>query len=194
MTDSKGLMRKQLRQAYENVNSDYTNCADACLIERLIGHDLYKKCKKIFLYASVGAEVDTRALIEIAYKQGKIVALPICLGNGVMDFYQYDGTLREGKYCIPEPTTGTVLYPDSSDVMIVPGLAFDKKGYRMGQGGGYYDRYLEKHRCITIGVCREMFFVENVPICWNDLPVDYVITETQSYQCRNGASEEAPFC
>lgn len=192
MIDLKSKLRGRLRDRYKELDFEYKNSADKRIIERLIHHDLYETCNTIFMYASIGNEVDTHSLLHIAYQQGKTIALPKCKNDGQMEFFRYDGRLEEGRYRIPEPQTNEIIYPGDKDIMIIPGLAFDSRGYRIGQGGGYYDRYLEKHTCVSVGVCRESFLLNEVPICWNDLPVDYVITENNVYQCKNGVSEETP--
>jgi len=194
VNDRKKCLRSQLRAEYARMSEIDRTEVDRGLIARLMGHDLYQKCERLFLYASFGSEINTHYLIEEAYRQGKTVALPKCSRFGIMDFYQYTGVLSEGKFHIPEPMGEESLLPNPNDIMIVPGLAFDVNGYRIGQGGGYYDRYLEKHPCIRIGLCRERFILKEIPIMWNDIPVDYVITENTVYCCKkNGAPEEAPF-
>lgn len=193
MSERKKLLRSQLRADYARMTDFERNIIDIGLIERLMGHDLYNHCERLFLYVSVGTEINTHRLILDAYGQGKTVALPKCSSSGRMDFYRYTGALSEGKYHIPEPVSDEVLEPKPNDIMIVPGLAFDVNGYRIGQGGGYYDRYLAKHSCIRIGLCRERFLLKEIPTMWNDIPVDFVITENAVYHCKNnGASEEAP--
>ena len=69
------------------------------------------------------------------------------------------------------------MEPSPEDLMIVPGLSFDRMGYRLGQGGGYDDRYLTAHPAVTAGVCRDRFLRDAVPRDWNDRPVRYIITE-----------------
>ncbi len=188
MTDPKALLRVQLRKEYEALEYSYKKCADADLIHRLKAFSLYRACNRVFVYASVGNEIDTHALIHDAFSEGKAVFLPKCHGKGIMNFYRYTGELTVGRFGIPEPTDNECVFSAPTDLMIVPGLAFTKEGIRMGQGGGYYDRYLEKYPCITIGLCRDAFLKKELPTAWNDLPVDYVITETTVYECKNGAS------
>ena len=193
MNDTKVELRKCLRSEHQSLTEHERLISDSRLISHLLGHDLFINADRIFLYASVGCEIDTHSLIEHAYRTGKTVALPKCESSGKMAFYQYTGKLIEGKYRIPEPCGMDLLFPNNRDLMIVPGLAFDARGYRIGQGGGYYDRYLADNRCITVAMCRKQFLLKEIPVEWNDLPVDYVITETAVYDCKNGASYEAPF-
>ena len=192
MIDIKRKLRNQIRTEQKSLSDATRKEIDARLIQNVLGHDLYQNCSRLFLYASSGYEIDTHGLIRYAYEEGKQVGLPKCQAEGIMEFYSYTGELKEGMYRIPEPTGTDVIYPQEKDVMIVPGLSFDKRGYRLGQGGGYYDRYLSKHACICVGLCRELYLMKELPVMWNDLPVDYVITENAVYNCKNGASEEAP--
>ena len=188
MSDPKALLRTQLRKEYASMEASEMNCTDERLIARVLQLPCYINSERVFLFASTGSEVNTHDLMNQAVLDGKTVLLPKCQSKGIMEFYEYDGNLKVGKFGISEPTGVQSIVPSAADVMIVPGLAFTPKGLRLGQGGGYYDRYLEKHPCITVGLCREQFLKKELPTEWNDLPVDYVITETAVYQCKNGAS------
>ncbi len=179
--ENKAELRARLRTQYQQSEGS----GDMEIVRRVPEHPLYVSCKRLFVYVGVGHEIDTMPLIKTAVSHGKTVALPKSYGKGMMEFFRYTGELTEGLYHIPEPVGGEVLVPTEQDLMIVPGLAFDRQGYRLGQGAGYYDRYLAAHPCATIGLCRQEFFFEKIPAEWNDLPVNYVITE-------NGASEGSP--
>jgi len=192
VNDPKGLLRNRLRKANAASKADYRNTVDGALLSRVLEFPLYQNADRIFLYASVGYEIDTRDLIRRGFSSGKKVLLPKCHSKGIMEFYEYTGTLTVGKFGIPEPTGTIATVPRRDDLMIVPGLAFTAEGLRLGQGGGYYDRFMDKYPCITVGLCRNAFLLKELPTEWNDLPVDYVITETDTYHCKNGASEEAP--
>lgn len=188
MTNPKQLLREQLRKEYALMDDDYKNNSDIKIISHIRNFVLYKKCSKIFIYASTANEIYTHDFIQEAYAAGKTVLLPKCCSKGIMDFYEYKGHFSEGRYGICEPTGTECCNPETNDLMIVPGLSFTKDGMRLGQGGGYYDRFLEKYPCVTVGLCREQFIKQELPREWNDLPVDYVITETGIFECKNGAS------
>lgn len=192
MNDPKSALRVLLRAEYAALDDGYKNAADAEIIARVKGFSLFENSDRMFLYASTAAEINTHNLINDAFSAGKSIFLPICQAKGIMEFYEYKDKLNVGRYGIMEPTGTRCAVPTPNDLMIVPGLAFTAEGLRIGQGGGYYDRYLEKHPCITVGLCREKHLKKELPTSWNDLPVDYVITETAVYKCKNGASEEAP--
>ena len=76
-----------------------------------------------------------------------------------------------------EPEPLEPLIPGKDDLIVVPGLCYDRTGYRLGQGGGYYDRYLARHRGVTLGLCRETLLYGELPREWNDFPMEYVFTE-----------------
>jgi len=193
MNENKKMLREKLRLMYACMSENECASIDRLMMQRLMQEAFFCECSRVFLYASVGDEIETRKLIETLFRQGKTIALPKCEDNGIMHFYKYEGSLAAGRYGIPEPTGTEILCPMPNDIMIVPGMAFDEKGDRLGRGGGYYDRYLEKYRCITVGLCRNRMLQKKIPTEWNDLPVDYVITESSTIRCKqNGASEEAP--
>lgn len=182
VSERKAALRAELRRKAAELPDEARREIDRCIGERLLTHPIFMECGCVFLYVGVRKEIYTRDLIETAVNMGKIVALPVSLANGVMAFYEYDGHLETGRYGIPEPVNGRLLVPAEADLLVVPGVGFDRHGYRLGQGGGYYDRYMAQHRCKTIGLCREQAFVKEIPISWNDLPVDCVITESAVYE------------
>jgi 5-formyltetrahydrofolate cyclo-ligase len=188
VNDPKAMLRAELRRAYADLDEVYKNNVDAAIVSRVLDFECYKNSDQVFLYASTGNEINTLPLIHSTFKEGKRVFLPKCYSKGVMEFYIYDNNLTVGKYGISEPTGTLSAAPMPKDLMIVPGLSFTPNGWRLGQGGGFYDRYMEKHPCITVGLCRECFLAKELPIAWNDLPVDFVITETAVYERKNGAS------
>ena len=95
-----------------------------------------------------------------------------------MQFARYDGALVPGRFGIPEPPRGAqILLPQPCDLMLVPALAYDRTGRRLGRGGGYYDRFLARVDCCTVGLIRAAFLLDALPAEWNDMPVSAVITE-----------------
>ncbi len=181
MSDRKVALRAELRRCAAELSPQQRQTSDELLVKGLLEHACFQDSERIFLYIGVRNEIDTRKMIETAVEQGKIVALPVSGPRGEMEFFRYDGNLTTGRLGIPEPTSGELLVPTEHDLLIVPGLAFDRRGYRLGQGGGYYDRYMARYPCRTVGLCREQFLLSEIPIAWNDLPVDIVITEAAVY-------------
>ena len=107
-----------------------------------------------------------------------MVALPVPEAGGQMYFARYDGALVPGRYGIPQPPrSAPVLQPQPGDLMLVPALAYDRVGRRLGRGGGYYDRCLAQLDCCAVGLIRAAFLLDALPTAWNDMPVAAVVTE-----------------
>lgn len=162
----------------QSLSPETLRASDEAIARQLLASDAYRRAKRVFAYYSTDGEVGTHSILADAVKNGKTAALPVSGPDGQMEFYRYDGALRSGRYGIMEPDGGQVLVPGSEDLMLVPGLCYDREGYRLGRGGGYYDRYLSRYRCVTVGLCRAVLVADRLPRTWNDVPVDHVITES----------------
>jgi 5-formyltetrahydrofolate cyclo-ligase len=107
-----------------------------------------------------------------------------------MDFYYINSMsdLVEGHFGVREPNTATCTkvtdFKDS--VCIVPAISYDKLGYRLGYGKGYYDRFLKKFTIISVGMCYNELITDRLPIGEYDVPVDYIITQDGVFSVRNG--------
>lgn len=144
----------------------------------------FKKAKTIFLYASFNGEVQTHKMIKEVLKKGKRVCLPFVvkkkkrlIPRAIKDL---KGSLEPGPYTILQPRKDCswVVARKDLDFVIVPGLAFDHQGFRLGRGGGYYDRFLLHlpKKVHTIGVCFDFQLASSVPHSSFDLPVQKVIS------------------
>jgi 5-formyltetrahydrofolate cyclo-ligase len=149
------------------------------IAERVMALKAYESARTVLCYHSVGGEVDTLKLIERMRSDGKTVCLPAIIGKGVMEARRMD-RLIPGPYGIPCPE-GPVVPPESIDLILVPGLAFDRDCQRLGQGGGYYDRYLPGCRGVKIGLAFDCQVVECLPLAAHDAQLDLLATETKLY-------------
>lgn len=176
---SKSALRAKIRAMINELDEAYIKSSDEGIMRNVLSMQEFRSAGVVFAYCSVGRECATRGIIENAAKQGKTVALPRSAPQGVMDFADSSNGLHRARFGIPEPDAGLpALEPGAGDVMIVPALCCDAEGRRLGQGGGYYDRYLERYpRTVTVCICRERLLQEKVPTEWNDKPVAFVITE-----------------
>jgi len=144
----------------------------------------FKKAKNIFLYASFNGEVQTDKMIKEALKEGKLVSLPFLVRKKKRliprAIKRLKGSLEPGPYTILQPRKDCswVVAKKDLGLVIVPGLAFDHQGFRLGRGGGYYDRFLAHlpKKTHTIGVCFDFQLVSSVPRSPQDLPVQKVIS------------------
>ena len=134
--------------------------------------------RTILLYAALPDEVPTQALMDGAVAQGKAVLLPRVVSDVDMELCRYTGhqDLKAGAYGIMEPTGELFTDYAKIDVAIIPGMAFDADGHRLGRGKGYYDRFLSRVPYIyKIGLCFSWQMVEQVPCDEHDLLMDTVI-------------------
>ena len=134
----------------------------------------------ILAYYPLPDEVDIRQLLDDLVAEGKQVFLPKVVDGETMTWHPYEGpqSLRQGAYGIMEPATEACLVAVKPlrSCILVPGIAFDGAGHRLGRGRGYYDRFLSAHPDIyKIGVCFGFQKVEAVPVDAHDVPVDEVI-------------------
>ena len=132
----------------------------------------------ILLYSALPDEVPTQALMDDLVAQGKTVLLPRVINDRDMELRRYTGPqdLQEGAYGILEPTGERFTDYDAIDVAIVPGMAFDAEGHRLGRGKGYYDRFLSRvPHLYKIGLCFSWQMVDHVPCDEHDIVMDEVI-------------------
>ncbi|EID29159.1 5-formyltetrahydrofolate cyclo-ligase [Streptococcus mitis SK575] len=174
----KSELRKQVLQEMKALPREQKQAMDQALTELLLQHPFYKEAKVIATYLSFPHEFQTQELIEQALKDGKNVLIPKTYPKGRMDFVVYDPQqLVKTSFGLLEPQ-GDLEVVDASqiDLIHVPGLAFTTEGYRIGYGGGYYDRYLEYfsgHTLSTIYPCQIQDFIpEN-----HDIPVQEVLID-----------------
>lgn len=162
-------------------SADEKQAADIQIFKYLTGCELIKNADIVLSYVSVRDEADTRMLLDFLLDSGKRMAAPRCRENGKMDFFLINDidSMVLSPYGIPEPEYNEELIINDFNgaVCIVPGLAFDKNGKRIGYGAGYYDRYLENKGIVTAGLCYSQLLFDSVPSEAHDISVDYIITE-----------------
>lgn len=174
----KSELRKQVLHEMKAISRTQKVTMDLALTERLLQHPFYQEAKVIATYLSFSHEFQTQGLIEKALRDGKKVLIPKTYPKGRMDFVVYHPQqLVKTSFGLLEPQ-GDLEVVDASqiDLIHVPGLAFTTEGYRIGYGGGYYDRYLEHfsgHTLSTIYPCQvQQFMPEN-----HDIPVQEVLID-----------------
>ena len=158
----------------------YIAKSNNAITSKVITHPLFQAAKTVFCYVSMNNEVDTRSIIKYALREGKTVCVPLCELQGKMTPYViYSlGEMSEGAYGIPEPPIGAPL-GENIDLCIVPCVCADKEGYRVGHGGGYYDRFLKDFEGKSMLLCRDVLVHDNVPRKEHDIRCDILITEKQ---------------
>ncbi len=178
----KRAARRALRAQIAALDEKELEKSDEAIYNNLSVLPELQAAERVFLYLSVRREVDTRRLIRSLLEQGKTVALPVSLAEGQMFFAEYrPGELTEGSVVpIPEPDGDAPrLEPENGDLILVPALTFDLNGYRLGQGGGYYDRFLSAHDLYSVGLARDVLLLEEVPREEHDCAVRCLVTESR---------------
>ena len=181
LREIKKELRREVRRRIASLDEKELEKSNEAIYNNLSMLPELQAAKRVFLYLSVGHEVDTRRLIRSLAAAGKTVALPVSLPKGRMYFAEYrEDALQDGTVIdIPEPdATAERLEPAKGEVMIVPGLCYDREGYRLGQGGGYYDRFISAHALFTVGVGRDALLMERVPRGVYDVSVRCLVTES----------------
>jgi 5-formyltetrahydrofolate cyclo-ligase len=174
------------------LDAEYLVRSDAGIAPRLFALPEFEDARTVLFFYSVGHEPDTHLLIERALEIGKTVALPESRANGIMVARRITslGELVPGKYGIPAPTADMPeIAPEEFDFVVVPALAYDLGGYRLGRGGGYYDRYLPQTRAFKCGAARERMFFPRVAREEHDVRVNCVVTETKVWRFSRPKSE-----
>ena len=174
-------MKDEIRRKLKIKRRDFRNirreAADAEIFENFM--NAFKKYGSFFIYNSFGSEADTKKIISALLKADKRVYLPRVEGDNIVAVPY--GTMRVGAFGIEEPV-GQAFAGDI-EVTVIPLLAVNGRGYRIGYGGGYYDRYLAGHtEHITVALCYAFQITEeNLPWEEHDILPDYIITEKEIF-------------
>ena len=152
------------------------------ILERFRQLSAYKDASLLLAYVDAKREVETRLLMRCAWDDGKKVAVPRVDGDGIMHFYYLRSLkdLEPGAFGIMEPRADCRICEPEEGLLLMPGVAFDEQGHRVGYGGGYYDRYLEKHpHLIHIALAFEFQIFPEVPSEKHDICPDLIVTENR---------------
>ena len=175
---SKKELRQLIRQRKRQFSQQELGELSLAVVARLSAHERMAEAQTVMLYCSLADEVDTHTLIDTLYGEDKTVLLPVVTGEGEMELRIYHGadSLRRGAFDILEPVGERFTDYESIDLAVIPGMAFDDQGHRLGRGKGYYDRFLvHLPHCYKIGMCFDFQRVGHVPCESTDIAVDEVI-------------------
>ena len=181
-------LRKKMKTLRDGMSKDENLRLSLKIAESLFMTPEYKKAENVLIFVSYGSEVDTIPIIKRAISEGKKVAVPR-IDDGIMDFYEIKGLdeLIPGFYGILEPDESHIVRIEpGSALVIVPGLVFDRKLYRIGYGGGFYDRFFSEpfaknYQKVAIAFDFQVLKEDYIDADENDIPVDLIITESSKY-------------
>ena len=173
----KRALRREISEKKRAMTAEQMERASAELAEKLFAHPAYRQAKALYGYLSYNQEVRTAAILERARRDGKRVAVPKVCGDEMRFIWLDDpDAVAPGAYGIPEPVVDGPAAEDASALVLMPGLAFDRAGRRMGYGGGFYDKYLAAHPGHpTIALCYRFQVLPHLETEAHDIPVDFVI-------------------
>lgn len=189
-------LRRELRRRRAGMPAGERAVADAAIARRLFGTPEWRDARTVLCYLSFGSEVGTREIVGRALEEGRTLALPRCVeGTRLMEWFavgSLEGLVRSehgvlepvrDPACKVEPARG----PRGSvcdQLAIVPGLAFDRQGFRLGYGGGFYDTFLSGFAGIAAGLCREALAVDDLAAAGvldaHDQACDLVLTDART--------------
>ena len=177
-------LRRRVREELSALSRSELVRSDDALFARFLALPQVEAAKTIFAFWGIpGKEPDTSRLIGELVRRGKTVGLPRMLPEHRMEVRRYDPDIDLVKvsFGISEPGEDCPLLDrENIDLVLVPAVCYDRRGYRLGFGGGYYDRWLEGFSGVTVGLCREAVLRETVPTEAHDAKVELLLTERES--------------
>lgn len=185
-------IRKELLNKRNLLSQEEVRQKSLSIANQLKAHPFYEKANHVMLYLAFNNEVVTETIIKDLFDSNKKVYIPLTVPKTremiVSELRNLEEDLEIGNFGVLEPKKEAIrpTSPDILDLVIVPGVGFDKNGYRVGYGGGYYDRFLPRlSRTIpTVALAFEVQMIEKAPTDDYDFPVQYIITEEQFIDCK----------
>lgn len=177
--EEKTRLRTLIRNQLTDLPVVQRTAEDDILFSAFLALPEVAQAKTVFLFCGIGTEPDTSRLFVPLLEQGKRICLPRMLPGRHMEVRQYcpDRPLAKHPFGILEPDEGCPLVDTHEiNLVLVPALCYDRNGFRLGMGGGYYDRWLESFSGATVGLCRQALLQDVLPTEPHDRPVDVVIT------------------
>lgn len=183
--EEKAILRKEIRAARRALDKDKSAAWSSAIEKTLLELDEYKTASTVFCFVSMEGEPNTQGILQRVLDDKKRLFVPRTRPKGVMELVEITSLahLKTGFFGIQEPDDSLPHFPpEIIDFAVVPALAFSKTGERLGQGGGYYDRFAEKTQACLCGVAYSAFIYDNLPCEGFDKKVDFVVTEDKKYK------------
>ncbi len=179
--ERKNILRSELKARRSLIPADKKALYDAAICKSIMSLPCFAQAETILLYSSVKGEIDLSSLAINALDMGKKVAYPLSNKDDLTMTFKYVSSLSElvcGSYSIPEPPKDAPNFSnDTRALCVVPALAFDELGFRLGYGKGYYDRFLKSFNGAIVGAVYSELLCELLPHGYYDVAVETIITE-----------------
>ena len=173
---NKTELRRMIREKKRAMTEAEINEKSARLGELFRASEAYQNARAIYGYLPYNQEVRTVPMLEQALRDGKRVAVPKCYGDEMRFIWLDDlDRVEKGYANIPEPIDDGPIADDPTALVLMPGLAFDPQGHRIGYGGGFYDKFLEKEMHPTLALCYDFQMLAHLETEEHDIPVNTVL-------------------
>ncbi len=186
----KDKLRKGLIKAKNNLSKSEVLEKSNLIKKRLFELDEFKQASTILFYVSYDNEVHTHDMIKESMSNGKKVVVPVTDKESkklILSELKNWNDLTHGAYNILEPGRECIIEVslDSIDLILVPGIGFDKHGHRIGHGGGYYDKLLESATTPSIGFAFHLQILDKINVENHDIPIHKIVTEKEIIYCKH---------
>jgi len=181
---SKPEIREVIATRRKALNPHWQENASREVADRFQNLEVFQSAETIALYMSIGGEVSLESLFTECWQQGKRTCIPVF--NADTQRYEMaelaaDTPCNTGRFGIREPISPALIPLNEIDLMTVPGVAFDRRGNRLGRGGGYYDRLLEGFQGRTVGIAFDFQILPEIPTSNHDQAVEWIVTESKIF-------------
>ena len=177
--EEKDAWRARMRRRLDALPPETRRREAEAVTAHVLRWAVYRRARTVMLYVPLPGELDTCALLTDVLAAGKVLALPRCGQAGAMDAVPVDDwrALQPGRFGLREPSPQRAAMPPGAiDLILVPGLAFDARGHRLGHGAGYYDRFLRGTAAVTAGLAYQAQSVPELPVQAHDVALHYCVT------------------
>lgn len=178
----KAEIRAQIAEQKKKLSSRHLEVLSAKTVENFRMMEPFRAARTVGVYMPLADEVDVTPLFEDTRKIFFIPAFDEVSGSYRMA--RLAAELRKGRFGIPEPAVPVFAAEDEIDLIIVPGVAFDRAGRRIGRGGGFYDRLLPQYRAIRAGICFGFQLYSSIPADSHDIGMDFLVTDKEFLNLR----------
>ena len=181
----KKALRAQLRQRLQQLDAQDIHDRSQAAAQQLCQCKVFAKAQAVMLFLPMPHEVDAQPVAIRAWQMGKTVTVPLVSYEQKhmlpVEIRSLNEPMSTDRYGVRSPANGQPLPIDMIDLVVVPGLAFDREGHRVGRGGGFYDRFLAQpvFKGVTCGLCFDDQLLQEVPVVSHDVPLHMLVTDRQ---------------
>ena len=177
----KNTMRKQMLEKRKKMKKEAVFRKSNAIQDKFLKSGYFRSAKSMLVYMPINNEVLTEKIINKALELGKMVALPVVEGDVlVLSELKSINKVKKGKFSVLEPETRRIISPKKIDTVVMPGIAFDEDGNRIGYGKGYYDKLLAGIGAKKIALAFDFQIAKKILKEHNDIPMDVIITEKRT--------------